>query len=122
MPWTPVGLGVQRMGRAGGTEGVLTAHPPNLPMLRGCGPGPGGRRAGAEGAGGHHQQLRVDTLSAAEGKAGWEDRGQGGPGRGTEWFLAHRSPIQLGFPLRKQPSALHVWTLTHLASSSTWAS
>ena len=28
MPWTPVGLGVQRMGRAGGTEGVLTAHPP----------------------------------------------------------------------------------------------
>lgn len=36
--------------------------------------------------------------------------------------LVHRSHIQLGSPPRKQPSALHVWTLTHLASSSTWTS
>lgn len=53
---------------------------------------------------------------------GLGDHGQGCPYHGADRPLVHRSHIQLGCQPRKQPNALHVWTLTRLASSNTWTS
>lgn len=123
MAWTHSGAGVQREWGLGaeGAEGVLTA-------LFAC---PGAvdldhvvderERKALEGIISNFGQTPCQLLKVRP-PWGLGDHGQGCPYHGADRPLVHRSHIQLGCQPRKQPNALHVWTLTRLASSNTWTS